>query len=593
MLDAVGSIAGDHELGLVVLTCAIGVLASGVLCRTIIRRRSTKANRFRALTNAAIEGLIFEQNGYIRDVNPAMCAMLDTQAGALVGRKLTALIRGLTLTPADQPGEYDLIQADGGYRPVEVVWRDGDTPGNHVVAVRELSIEKAAQHQSQRLARLDPLTGLGNRELFEYQLQKTLALSNRATVGVAVLSIELDGFAHVRDAVGPLAADQIIIHVARRLLGCVREMNTIARLGPDDFGIVQPLADKPADAAALAERIITEMALPFEPCGRPITISASIGVALYPGDGATAAELIKGAARALGRARQDGPGTWRYVEPDMDVTLRETRSLEHDLRTALRNGRLMIAYQPFFDAATMETAGFEALLRWDHPQRGSIPPAVFLPVAEACGLIAPIGRWVLATACAEAAAWPHPVTLAVNLSPAQLVQGLVGTVAEVLRESGLAANRLELEITEAPLMDDTQNVLRILTELKALGVRIVLDDFGTGCSSLSLLRRFPFDKIKIDRSFLGDVEDDAEAETLIQAIIALGRGLQLEVTAEGVETAQQLASLQALGCGFVQGYLLGGPGAARFPDGRGEAARLAGSARSQDARHPEGAAAGG
>src|SRR5208283_3008898 len=189
-----------------------------------------------------------------------MCAMLNTRAGVLVGRKLTALIRGLTLTPADQPGEYDLIQADGGYRPVEVVWRDGDNPGTRVVAVRELSIEKAAQHQIQRLARLDPLTGLGNRELFEYQLQKTLALSNRATVGVAVLSLELDRFDRVRDAVGPLAADQIIIHAARRLRGCVRDTDTIARPGPDEFAIIQPLADKPADSVALAERIVTEMA---------------------------------------------------------------------------------------------------------------------------------------------------------------------------------------------------------------------------------------------------------------------------------------------------------------------------------------------
>jgi diguanylate cyclase (GGDEF)-like protein len=541
------------------------VLLGAALSWCLTRRRLRQAHRLHTLVGATIEGLILEQDGFIRDVNPALCAMADKAAGALIGRRLTMLIRGLTLTPLDQPGEYDLIHADGTARPVEVLWRDGPAPGSHVVAVRHLSLEKAARHEIQRLVQFDPLTGLGNRELFEHQLQKTLALSERATVGVAVLYVELDRFGSVRDAVGPLAADQVVIQAARRLRGCVRDTDTLARLGPDDFAIIQPLADEPADAAALAERIVAEMALPFEPGGPPVVLSVSIGVALYPGDGTTVSGITKSAAQALGRARQDGD-TWCYAEPTMDAALQERQSLVHDLRIALRDGEFTLAYQPFLDAATMEIAGYEALLRWEHPQRGAISPSAFIPLAESSGLIVPIGRWVLATACAEAVAWPRPLTLAVNLSPAQFVQpGIVGTVAEVLQETRLPAHRLELEITETTLMDDTQNALRILTALKALGVHIAMDDFGTGYSSLSYLRKFPFDKIKIDRSFISDVEEgDSEAETIVQAIIGMGRSLRLDVTAEGVETAQQLAMLKALGCTFVQGYLLGRPGPAGF-----------------------------
>ena len=237
--------------------------------------------------------------------------------------------------------------------------------------------------------------------------------------------------------------------------------------------------------------------------------------------------------------------------------------MEHDLRIALRDGQFVMNYQPFVDTVTLEIVGYEALLRWDHPDRGRIPPADFIPLAEECGLIVPIGSWVLATACAEAASWDRPLIVSVNLSPAQFVQaGIVDTVADVLRRTGLKPDRLELEITEGTLMADTHNALRILSELKALGLKIAMDDFGTGYSSLSYLRKFPFDKIKIDRSFISDFEDDVEAETIVQAIIAMSRSLRLDVTAEGVETKQQLATLRALGCRFVQGYLLGRPCAA-------------------------------
>nr|WP_294527147.1 bifunctional diguanylate cyclase/phosphodiesterase [uncultured Rhodopila sp.] len=566
MLEAVGCIARTHDFGLAGLACLFGILSGLILARFFIGRRSQEGLRFRALANAPIEGIVLEQHGRIRDVNPALCAMADVHAGALVGRKLTTLIRGLSMTVSDPPGEYDLILADGGSRAVEVLWRDGTEPGSHVVAVRDLSVETAAQHQIRRLVQFDPLTGLGNRELFESQLQKVLALSDRATVGVAVLSIQLDRFDLVHEVFGEQTSDQIILLAARRLRDCVRNTDTVARLGPDAFAILQPLADKPSDAAVLAERIVAEMALPFEPSGQPITLSASVGVALYPDDGTTAAEMIDSAALALGRAQRDGRGTWRYVDPATDAALRDRRSLEQDLREALRDGRLSIVYQPFFRTETMEIIGFEALPRWDHPERGTISSAEFFAVAEACGLIMPIGRWILAAACAETVALPHPATLAVNLSPAQfLLPGIVDIVSEVLRDTGLPAHRLELEITESTLMEDAEDALHVLSGLKALGIRIAVDEFGAGYCSLGNLRRFRFDKIKIDKSFICDIDNpDSGAEAIVQAIIAMAASLGLEVAADGVATARHLALLKTLHCGFVQGYLLGRPGPAGF-----------------------------
>jgi len=566
MLEAAGCVARVHDFGLAGMACLAGLIAGLLPARYLVRRRSEESLRLRTLARSGIEGIILEQDGRIRDVNPALCAMVDMHAGALVGRKVTTLIRGLPMTPGGLAGEYDLIGADGGSRAVEVLWRDGPDPGSHVVAVRDLSVETAAQHQIRRLVQFDPLTGLGNRELFESQLQKVLALSDRATVGVAVLSIQLDRFEIVREVFGDQTADQIIVLAARRLRDCVRNTDTVARLGPDAFAILEPLADKPSDAAVLAERVVAELALPFEPSGQPISLSASVGVALYPYDGATAAEMIDSAALALGRAQRDGRGTWRYVDPATDAALRDKRSLEQDLRDALRDGQLTIAYQPFFRTDTMEIIGFEALPRWEHPERGTVSSAEFFAVAEACGLIMPIGRWILATACAEAVALPHPATLAVNISPAQfLLPGIVDVVAEVLRQTGLPAHRLELEISESTLMEDAEDVLHVLSGLKALGIRIAVDEFGAGYCSLGNLRRFRFDKIKIDQSFICDIDNaDSGAEAIVQAIIAMAGSLGLEVAADGVATARHLALLKTLGCGFVQGNLLGRPGATGF-----------------------------
>jgi diguanylate cyclase (GGDEF)-like protein/PAS domain S-box-containing protein len=538
------------------------VLTASLLDHLHTASRAKEARRFRTLADATFEGIVFERDGRVVDVNRSMCRLAGSEAATLIGLRLADLIPGLTLTPpsGDHPVEHVVLLPDGETRPVEVLWRDDRDRNGHVVAIRDLSRQKAAEAQIERLARFDSLTGLANREMLEDRLHRALALSDHAVAGVALLYIDLERFGNVSETLGPRAAEQILIETARRLNAAVQETDTVARLGRDDFAIVQPIAAQPDAAAALAERIVTEMARPFLIDEQPVTLAAHVGVALQTADGITATELIRNAALARRQAKHDGHSCWRFFEPGMDQHLRTKRSLEHDLLVALREGQFTLNYQPFIALETQQLAGYEALLRWDHPERGRIPPAEFIPLAEECGLIIPIGHWVLATACAEAASWNDQVTISVNLSPAQFVDpAIVTTVADVLRRTGLPGSRLELEITEGTLMDDTQNALRILNGLKALGVRIAMDDFGTGYSSLSYLRKFPFDKIKIDRSFISDAEDDVEAATIVQAIIAMGRSLHLDVTAEGVETRRQLNMLRGQGCTFAQGYLLGRP----------------------------------
>ena len=340
-------------------------------------------------------------------------------------------------------------------------------------------------------------------------------------------------------------------------------------LGADEFALIQVGLVHPGGPAIMADRLVKALAKPFEIVGHHIVIGTSIGIALYPSDSASGDELLRAADTALGRAKESGGGTFRFFESEMDTRLQERRHLERDLRQALAADQLELHYQPLVDCNRLTVLAFEALLRWKHPERGNVSPADFIPVAEECGLIVQLGAWVLRTACREAATWPADKIVAVNLSPIQFRQpDLVQEILGILAETGLAPQRLELEITEGVLIEDTERTLAALTALKAAGIHISLDDFGTGFSSLGYLHRFPFDKIKIDRSFIWEMEKNPDSMSIVRAIIALGRSLRIMVTAEGVETAQQLAWLQSEACDQAQGYLLGKP----MP--RAEVARL-------------------
>jgi predicted signal transduction protein with EAL and GGDEF domain len=344
--------------------------------------------------------------------------------------------------------------------------------------------------------------------------------------------------------------------VATRLLGQTRETDTVARLGGDEFAFIQEPIDKPTDATALAERLIGLFDAPFMVEGHQIVIGTSIGIVFAPQDGLDPDQLLKNADLALYRAKVDGRGLYRLFHAEMDAQMQARRRLELDLREALTVGQLELFYQPIVDLRARAVAGFEALLRWRHPQRGPVPPDQFIPLAEEIGLIVPIGEWALREACLAAATWPDEMRVAVNLSPAQFKsRDLVTSVALALCEAGLPPDRLELEITETVMLQDTDATLATLRQLRALGVGIAMDDFGTGYSSLSYLRRFPFDRIKIDQSFVRDACRKRDCGAIVRAVTGLGHELGMATTAEGVETAEQLAAITLAGCTEVQGYL--------------------------------------
>jgi predicted signal transduction protein with EAL and GGDEF domain len=351
--------------------------------------------------------------------------------------------------------------------------------------------------------------------------------------------------------------------VADRLTNVVGEGGTVARLGGDEFAIVQPFGEQPSSASDLARRIVSAIAEPFDFDGQQVVIGASIGIAVAPIDGTDPDQLLRNADLALYRAKADGKGQYCFFEAGMDARAQERRNLELDLRKALALNEFSLAYQPLINLETSELTSFEALIRWHHPKRGIVPPVEFIPLAEELGLIGAIGAWVLKEACSAAMQWPKHVRVAVNLSPLQFSTGtLMLDVIAALGSSGLAANRLELEITESVLLKDTEKTLELLTQLRNLGARISMDDFGTGYSSLGYLQRFPFDKIKIDRSFVQELSSKPESKAIIRAVASLAASLGITTTAEGVESLEQLQRLKQEGCTEAQGYFFSRPKAA-------------------------------
>jgi diguanylate cyclase (GGDEF)-like protein len=423
----------------------------------------------------------------------------------------------------------------------------------------DITARREAEAQIAHMAHHDALTNLPNRVLLRERLDEALAHVERGG-RIAVLYLDLDHFKSINDTLGHGIGDELLKQAALRLRGCLREGDTIARLGGDEFAIIQTDIASPSDAASLAARVRDALTAPYELDGHQVPADASIGISLAPDDTVDADQLLKNADMALYRSKADGRGTFRFFEPQMDERVRARRQLELDLRNAIVNSEFELYFQPVVNLARNEISACETLLRWHHPTRGMVPPAEFIPLAEETGLINQIGEWVLRRACLAAAAWPSDVAVAVNLSPVQFKnQNLALLIVSALADSGLPARRLELEITEAVLLQNNEPTLATLHQLRDLGVRVAMDDFGTGYSSLSYLRSFPFDKIKIDRSFINDIADKDESGAIVQAVTSLASRLNMATTAEGVETEAQLQMIQALGCTEMQGYLYSRP----------------------------------
>jgi diguanylate cyclase (GGDEF)-like protein/PAS domain S-box-containing protein len=436
------------------------------------------------------------------------------------------------------------------------VHAENDDPLCLIAVIEDVTEKRAAEERIAFLAHHDALTGLPNRAQFSNQLEDALEWVARGTQ-LAVLFLDLDHFKNVNDTLGHFIGDELLKAVADRLRQCVRALDLIGRLGGDEFAVVLTAIGQPADAARLAMRIQEAVKAPYDLSGIQTVVDVSIGIALAPGDAADATELMKRADMALYQAKSEGRSRYRFFEPAMDAAMKARRKLDTELRSALIRNEFELHYQPIIELATNTIVGMEGLLRWRHPSSGMVAPAEFIPVAEESGLIIPMGEWVIRQACADAAKWPNHIRIALNLSPVQFRSPtLVLTVVNALATSGITPSRLELEITEDVLLKHNPENLTALEHLRNLGVRIVMDDFGSGYSSLNYLRRFPFDKVKIDRSFVHDVaEANDEPRAIVQAIVTLATALKVSTTAEGVETPEQLAFLRAAGCTEYQGFL--------------------------------------
>jgi diguanylate cyclase (GGDEF)-like protein/PAS domain S-box-containing protein len=428
--------------------------------------------------------------------------------------------------------------------------------GGFVTTHEDVTERRQMELRLAHMAHHDSLTGLPNRVKLREQLEQALT---RLDTGrhCAVICIDLDRFKEVNDTLGHPIGDGLLQAVTGRLRRHLPRIDILARLGGDEFAIVQSSTDQPDDAVLLAARLIRDLSQPYGIDGHRVIVGASVGIASAPRDGSDPDLLLRNADLALYRAKAEGRGRFRVFEPRMDEEAQRRRTLELDLRRAISERQLALVYQPLVNMQSGRITGFEALLRWQHPERGCIAPADFIPIAEETGLIVPIGEWVLHNACAEAATWPEPLKVAVNLSGIQFRSaGRFDVVAAALRSAGLAPQRLELEVTESAMIQDWDDAVAVLERIKRLGVQVSMDDFGTGYSSLSYLRRFPFDKVKIDQYFIHELSRGTESRTIIRAIVDLCRALGIATTAEGVETEEQLAVVGAEHCTEAQGYLL-------------------------------------
>ncbi|WP_246344647.1 putative bifunctional diguanylate cyclase/phosphodiesterase [Sphingobium fontiphilum] len=558
----VNGVFSPHGWLIPTIAFATFALLGLVLTSSFVDRMLTD---LKGLTGATLEGILIVSDGRIVEVNDQLCAMLDMEADALLGARPGDWFVAHDYQPleGERPGtvEASALRPTTADQVLEIASHQIEYRGRlcQVLAVRDLTERKRAERAIAHMASHDALTDLPNRVHMAEMLGESLRAMGSGGM-FAVLALDLDRFKAVNDIFGHAAGDDILKRVATILRNAVGPDDVVARIGGDEFVILQRHVCGDDDVRALASRILDSFAQEMDIARDPMAVGVSIGVAVFPRDGEDAESLRHNADTALYRAKQEGRGIACFFDQQMDEQMRERRALEYDLRQALSRGEFYLAFQPLVSTAFSAVVGYEALLRWSHPDRGDVPPEVFIPIAEDVGVILPIGEWVLREACSIAARWPDYLSIAVNVSAVQFrVGNLASVVDAALRDSGLNPKRLELEMTESVLLRNRSATIAILHDLKARGVNIVMDDFGTGYSSLSNLRSFPFDKIKIDRSFVSSVADDGAARSIIRAIVGLGRSLNMPVVAEGVETDEQRQMVLEEGCRQAQGYLFGMP----------------------------------
>jgi diguanylate cyclase (GGDEF)-like protein len=520
---------------------------SQALCMIDANKRLIVCN-VRFLELFSLSPGVVQPNAHVVDVFHAISA-----AGRYNRELIEAIqVEQQSLISAHKPGSF-MREIQGG--PALAVSHQPMTGGGWVATYEDVTERHHAEARIRFMAHHDALTNLPNRVLFRIRMEELLRASDRQDARLAILCLDLDYFKNVNDTLGHPVGDALLEAVADRLHNCMREGDIVARIGGDEFAILAPLSDHGDRAERLAQRIVQTLSEPFDLEGQRAVIGVSIGIALATDRDINADVLLKNADMALYRAKADGRGGYRFFEAEMDAQMQARRAIELDLREAMSRQELEVWYQPIIDLAANRVSGFEALLRWHHPEHGMIPPIQFIPLAEELGLIVPIGEWVLRQSCQDAVTWPDELKVAVNLSPVQFRNNqLVETVQQALAQTGLAPNRLELEITETALLQDNETVLTTLHRLRDLGLCIVLDDFGTGYSSLSYLRSFPFDKLKIDQSFVRDMATRPDCVAIVNSVASLALQLGITTTAEGVETPEQLDQVRSAGCTEAQGY---------------------------------------
>ena len=550
---------------------AAWVLVLGVLRYRLLDLRPVARTHVVETMRDAV--LVADAHGHVVDLNPAAARLLGQRVGELIGRPVAGLLSDFA-DPIGfpDPGVYELRQGDRNEElamelAVTALQDARGLTAGRVLVFRDVTERRELERELRRLAYTDRLTGLPNRALFHDRLERALAMAKRRDAAVAILFLDLDRFKNINDSLGHEIGDRVLVMVAERLRRCLRAEDTLARLGGDEFAILLPeIADR-RDTHLVTDKCLAALSAPEVIGEHELTVNASIGVAVFPQDGADVQHLLRSADAAMYRAKARGGGRAETFTHLLEKEVTRRHQIEVELRRGLRSDQLRVLFQPYHELATGRLVGYEALVRWNHPRRGMLLPDDFLPLAAETGLVDAVDRWVLTEACRQAAGWPEPLAVSVNVSAGRLRRGDVyGETTAILDETGLGPGRLVLELSERILFDEMPDALHSLADLTSIGVSLALDDFGAGYTSLEQLRRLPVSQVKIDRSLIGPVDRSEDDTAIVAAVIQFAHALGLTVTAEGIERPSQLKRLTELGCEHGQGFLFSPPGAAKGID---------------------------